>query len=367
MNKYAVAGYTLVEIAISLVVLGLLLGGALVPLQHRFEVEDRREVDKLLADSTEAVIGYAIANRTVMRTVVDASGIIHPLPAGRPYLPCPDISGDGIENRNTVIIALTTSISLAATASTVLIDQGTCAQSKGLLPWRTLGLRIQGDPWGRRIGYRVDPVFASQISGFDETFRADTFDPRLVLTVGVGGETIYQTRISRNESGGLVCSEFTDALGCPQLVDGFPNLLAGVITTMNMNLGARNISAHISNLGTDPPSGILDGASFVIYSHGRNGWGGISSGGVCVPFLGNVNIGEVANAFYRADHPFLMPPFNCTFPTPASGNLAENIFISAPENPNSDDILVWTSSNALVGALLQAGALPIPKLGFLPE
>ena len=58
------SGYSIVEMAIALVVLGLLVGGALVPLQARYEIEERREVEDLLLRSQEAIVAYAVRNRT---------------------------------------------------------------------------------------------------------------------------------------------------------------------------------------------------------------------------------------------------------------------------------------------------------------
>ena len=61
------SGYSIVEMAIALVVLGLLVGGALVPLQARYEIEERREVEDLLLRSQEAILSptpFAIERKT---------------------------------------------------------------------------------------------------------------------------------------------------------------------------------------------------------------------------------------------------------------------------------------------------------------
>ena len=63
MKKYFV-GYSIIEMAIALVVLGLLLGAIIVPLQVRLQAADQKEVDTALEDSIQSVIGYAIVNRT---------------------------------------------------------------------------------------------------------------------------------------------------------------------------------------------------------------------------------------------------------------------------------------------------------------
>ncbi len=359
-------GYSLVEIAIALAVLGLLLGASLVPLQKRYEREAEKNAERILAEANSAIIGYAVANRTLQRRVEDQDGITRLLPAGRPYLPCPDTDDDGIENRTdvTLNIGITTPISIT---SNVMLNQGVCEEHKGALPWRTLGMREQSDPWGRRIGYRVDPVFASEITGFDETFRADIFDPRTTLTVDITTNLrFYELRADRHQAGGIVCSA-VDPQPCPDITTAnIPNLLAGVVATVSINLGARIVPPYTA-AGVD---GILDGAAFVLYSHGKNGAGGITAdGGRCVPLLANAPMGERINAYYRADHMFVtMTVFGCSPVAYNSGNESENLFFSAPINElTGDDILVWVSPNALIGNLLQAGALPIPKAEFLPE
>ena len=65
----------------------------------------------------------------------------------------------------------------------------------------------------------------------------------------------------------------------------------------------------------------------------------------------------------------LAAPFECADLSMRAPELAENLFFSGSPGTrgNMDDMLVWTSANSLVGALLRAGALPIPKLGFLPD
>ena len=70
------SGYSIVEMAIALVVLGLLVGGALVPLQARYEIEERREVEDLLLRSQEAIVAYAVRNRTQDRKMTYFDGLL---------------------------------------------------------------------------------------------------------------------------------------------------------------------------------------------------------------------------------------------------------------------------------------------------
>jgi prepilin-type N-terminal cleavage/methylation domain-containing protein len=117
-------GFTLIEMAVVVAVIGLLLGSLLVPLAT--QVEERRisDVRRTLDDAKEALIGYVIAN-------------------GR--LPCPATqTSNGIESP---------------------AGGGACVNSDGIyrgyLPAVTLGITptdAQGyaiDPWNNRIRYAV--------------------------------------------------------------------------------------------------------------------------------------------------------------------------------------------------------------------
>lgn len=123
-------GFTLVEMAIVLVIVGLLLGGLLMPLSAQVEQRRISETQKALDEIKEALMGYA-ANQ---------------LP---PHLPCPDKTGGGG----------------AGTANDGLEDftaaTGSCVVTEGNIPWATLGV-ADVDGWGNRIHYRVDATFSNR-------------------------------------------------------------------------------------------------------------------------------------------------------------------------------------------------------------
>ena len=123
-------GFTLVEMAIVLVIVGLLLGGLLMPLGAQVEQRKISETQKALDDIKEALIGYAV-NQTP------------------PHLPCPDKTGGGG----------------AGTANDGLEDvtaaTGACVAQEGNIPWATLGV-ADVDAWGNRIHYRVDTPFSNR-------------------------------------------------------------------------------------------------------------------------------------------------------------------------------------------------------------
>lgn len=126
-----IRGFTLVEMAIVLVIIGLILGGLLVSLTAQTDLKNYSEARKLLEDSKEALMGYALNNR---------------------HLPCPDKTAgadngdddrpnDGREDFNAVT--------------------GNCIVPEGNLPWATLS-QINRDPWELALIYRVATAFSQR-------------------------------------------------------------------------------------------------------------------------------------------------------------------------------------------------------------
>jgi prepilin-type N-terminal cleavage/methylation domain-containing protein len=121
-------GFSLTEMAIVLVIVGLLLGGVLVPLSAQFDAANTAANQKAMTEIRDALIGFAIAN-------------------GR--LPCP-------------ALAITSSGTGAAGLEPTPVLPGGCANAAGVLPWATLGVG-ETDVWGRRYSYRVAPEFTRTV------------------------------------------------------------------------------------------------------------------------------------------------------------------------------------------------------------
>lgn len=118
-------GFTLLEMAIVLVIVGLLLGGLFGSLGAMQGRQRTDQTARQLGEIREALIGFAAAN-------------------GR--LPCPAAPA----TPNTTVGA-----GLERTP-----NAGGCTGGvAGVVPWATLGLP-EGDAWGRRFTYRVAPAFA---------------------------------------------------------------------------------------------------------------------------------------------------------------------------------------------------------------
>ncbi|MFO7542284.1 MAG: prepilin-type N-terminal cleavage/methylation domain-containing protein [Thiobacillus sp.] len=124
-------GFTLIEMAIVLVIITILIGGLAVPLSAQIQARRIAETNKTLEEAREAIVGFARTR------------------GGTLYLPCPDTDGDGIENRTGAL----------------------CDAQVGGLPWITLGTGQQ-DAWANRLRYEVDNNFSAS-SGFNETTSLD--------------------------------------------------------------------------------------------------------------------------------------------------------------------------------------------------
>lgn len=136
-NRPRQLGFSLMEMAIVLTIVGLLMAGLLPTLSGQIEVQRRNETTKQLNEIRDALFGYAVIN-------------------GK--LPCPTYTADPTDASYGVAPATCTA---APTA-------------EGYLPWKTLGI-TEMDAWGvKRIGttsdwkgywrYRVDRQFASAVT-----------------------------------------------------------------------------------------------------------------------------------------------------------------------------------------------------------
>ncbi|SFN97319.1 prepilin-type N-terminal cleavage/methylation domain-containing protein [Formivibrio citricus] len=118
-------GFTLVEMAVVLFVIGLLMSGLLGGLSLQQESRRLAETRDALEQAREALLGYALTHNR---------------------LPCP---ADG---------SLAQTHPAAGRELAARTAQGRCQTLQGVLPWADLGLR-QTDGWGRRFTYRVSAAF----------------------------------------------------------------------------------------------------------------------------------------------------------------------------------------------------------------
>jgi len=112
-------GFTLIEMAVVLTIIGLLVGSLLVPLTTQIDNAKIQSTTKTLAEIKTALINYATANNR---------------------LPCPALKPE--------------------TGEAVAIGDALC-QQQGYLPWASLGTH-QYDAWGGHLWYRTNPSYTER-------------------------------------------------------------------------------------------------------------------------------------------------------------------------------------------------------------
>jgi prepilin-type N-terminal cleavage/methylation domain-containing protein len=187
MKSTSASGFTLIELAIGIVVIAMLLGGILVPLRTQVETRKIDETQRMLAQAREAVLGYAVANGYFPCPADNASNGAEALPPDPPG-PAPHDSGNGI-----------------CAAST---GDGT-AGYHGFLPARALGFAPVDD-----LGYGVDAWgLTSNRIRYSVYSDNSTIGKALVRSGGMaalgipvlGGATLFNACLSGSGVGAADC------------------------------------------------------------------------------------------------------------------------------------------------------------------
>lgn len=421
-------GYTLIEIAIVLVV-ALMLSSLLVTNYYSHQKNARNnEAERHLAQIKEAIVNYAAAHTTVQRFVdvvnVSAANVTvtvrHTIPAGRPYLPCPDIDGDGYENRITPN-SVDTPLNVVVNATMPVLvnpnfypleNRGGCASSRGIVPWRTLD-SPSVDPWGNRYSYRVAGIFSNANTGFDQHATAANFVARPLQPVGENARVVQTMNLVTEfavtfagESGPWNAFNFFNYLAPSFVCDAAPcpppnppvagvtvSLVAGVLATAEMTVFNEFLSDFDGAVETRLSVGdIVSGIPFVVLSHGENGYGGVradTEGYVCNPFrpfTGSDNDdayrAQIQNARWFQNA--VVTSGNARYECPqvsgvgtAAISFTEAGFVAGINSgvrayqqgreDGYDDVVDWMSIEELVDALSERGTLPArlpPPIGL---
>jgi prepilin-type N-terminal cleavage/methylation domain-containing protein len=198
-------GFTLIELAIVMVIVTILIGGLAMPLSAQIQARRIAETKKTLEEARDAIIGYAMTH------TVDHDG--DPDTPPRPYLPCP-ADGTGQEKRVGNI----------------------CAQADGWFPWADLGVSSQ-DAWGNRLRYSVENrEYADRSKGL----------PNLALLTPPYA-TLNLKRICRSSA----CTSF-DAIYLPAVVLSHGPNGWGAQNINGNTLAAPTSADELENTNADP-------------------------------------------------------------------------------------------------------------------
>ena len=203
-------GFTLVEMGVTLAIVGILLTGLIMALSAQQDATREAQTRRQLAQAREALYGFAMSE-------------------GR--LPCP---------------ADPTIASGAAGAGEERFDEtngciGAAVSGNGVLPWATLGL-AEFDPYGFRFSYRVDLRFARPVE--DAPSLADyNCDP-------VASDFPSQSAFALCSRGGL---EVRRLAGASAIAGVLPLGLPAII----LSHGPNGAGAY-TTAGTQVPGGSAD-------------------------------------------------------------------------------------------------------------
>lgn len=215
------AGFTLIELAIVLVVIGLLIGMFSHVGVGYLESKQREATQMKLDAVEEALVRFVAATRR---------------------LPCPADATAAAANQG---------------VETLAGSGGSCTgnQNDGVVPWRTLGLARQAavDGWDNFLTYRV----------YDNA--------------GGGRSLVAPDRMDMTE-----CDPAADPAGGAIDICNDANGRAPVRYLRNRGVVVKEgtAGAPIINDPTNASGAVPTGAAYVLVSHGRNGLGAYTQGGV---------------------------------------------------------------------------------------
>jgi prepilin-type N-terminal cleavage/methylation domain-containing protein len=301
------SGFTLAELAVALVILALLLAGALIPISTQMELRRIADTQRVMDQVKEAVAGFALVN-------------------GR--LPCP---ADG------------TVASATTGAGMELFDtvNNRCSAAVGVVPWVTLSVP-ETDAWGRRLSYRVSPVFGDAVAGATwQTDVAGAFPAAILGSPAQQSPTCVPSPTPTNSTFAM-CS-----MG-------------------DMAVLTRNDSTHAATV-------LASGLPVVIVSHGKNGWGAYKPDGIRngVGQSGDANSDGIPDV--NTDETANLPVVGQGSGTVSGIAYSQYLFYSRNITPAAsgcsdatvgqvfcefDDIVIWIPSGALISRAVTAGRLP---------
>lgn len=142
--RYAMCGFTLTEIAVVMVIVGLLLTMMMPLLGAQIDQRNYNETRQTLTEAQEALLGFAAANGRLPRPATSVA--------------------DGTEN------------------PAICASEAACT---GFIPWQTLGIRST-DNWNKLIRYSVTPAYANA------AFTLATPATKKLQSRDAGGTLVYQ-------------------------------------------------------------------------------------------------------------------------------------------------------------------------------
>lgn len=250
-------GFTLVEIAISLLIIGMILGMTLQFTGSLQESQKRQQIRTQLNNIDAALANFVAINKR---------------------LPCPANGTLDVSAANAGLETLSPGPPPAANP-----PKGTCnpaTQMNGVVPWASLGLSHSDtvDPWGGRILYRVDPQLAqgTPLSLLMDMSNCDPSSTGAALGTGACKAPIPSC------TGNANCTSPTNFLTGKGLDvwDGVNGAIGWAVRQNNRGAGT--------------------GAAYVLIAHGPSGTGAYNGRGILQPGTIAAGTDETPNRNNRA-------------------------------------------------------------------
>ena len=220
-------GFTLVELAIVLLIVTVLIGSAITAFRVQITYTKTSQAREQIREAREAVINFAIAKGR--------------LPCPSPY---PDLAppSDGME--------------------------GNCHLPKGLLPWKDLGLPSK-DPWGQTLRYGASYNLAQIGFGFDTPGSlqiysgAANIDPKSAVAFSVWstGEDAKSASDPISVAANAIVAEAPDSDDIVEWVSRYVLFGKMMAAAKTVPLNASSSSASASSTSSSSASSTTSSAS----------------------------------------------------------------------------------------------------------
>lgn len=202
-------GFTLLELSISLLIIGLLSSGLLLGLSAQRNISDSLAAQHQLDEIRETLVGFALAN-------------------GR--LPCP--------------------AKAQLASSEIQAGKEDCTLQHGVIPWVSLAIQ-ESDPWGNRFSYYASDRFTgSLLSNGNASFTLDT----------LGNANIYDS------SGKTLASDLPAVIICHGARPLGAFLSSGTQVSGATNEEYENADADLTFISHSPTPSFDDLVTWVIPS-----------------------------------------------------------------------------------------------------
>jgi prepilin-type N-terminal cleavage/methylation domain-containing protein len=274
MTKEQQNGFTLIELAISITIIGFMIAGTLLLINPILQITKKNETEKKMERIIDVLSIYTQRNNRV---------------------PCP-----ANPNQAIVVQPFGAEVGSGGAGTNIGNCTGAGALIEGIVPYKTIGLSEADiiDGWGNYFTYRVAPTYTRN------TALALNVHARCRTDITWIDDT---TALNRNPPKAKFCCA-DDALAANDLViRDENNTLIWAFPRDNANYANENTSVPTGTVFT-PDTNNITMPAFLLISHGKNGFGAFLRTGARLAALGQSGDDETENQ--DGDDNYVIGPTN---------------------------------------------------------